>query len=414
MIRKWIGVTLLGVISTMGLVGCGGATGEDYDLVIWEDQDKGIGIKEAVANFEELHDVKIKVEEKAYTNQIEDIRLDGPAGIGPDILTIPADQIGTAKVEGLLKELYVDDSVKGLYTQTAMQSQIIDGQVFGLPKAVETLILFYNKDLISEEELPETIDEWYETSLQYREDDLYGLLALWDQIYYAFGLISPYGGYIFDYDTSSGYDVSRIGLNNDGAIEAMSYLQQFYGSGAFPAGIIGEQGIDMLEALFIEGQAAAVISGPWNLEPFQSAGINYGVAPLPLLNNGERMSSFNNVKGYSISSFTENADLAEKLLLFITNEENSRIRYVETLEVPAVQSLAEDEALMQDEGAKAVAVQSIYSVMMPNIPEMSEVWTPVDAALQTIANGRAEPIDALNEAVEQIARQIEVNHTSQQ
>ena len=110
-------------------------------------------ILENFKKFEEENDVKIKVVEKALAGQIEDLRLDGPAGTGADVITIPGDQIGTAVTEGLLAPLDVSDAVKELYTQSAMQSQIVDGVVYGLPKAVETQILYYNKALISEEEL---------------------------------------------------------------------------------------------------------------------------------------------------------------------------------------------------------------------------------------------------------------------
>lgn len=41
---------------------------------------------------------------------------------------------------------------------------------------------------------------------------------------------------------------------------------------------------------------------------------------------------------------------------------------------------------------------------------MNEVWTPADAALQTIATGKAEPKAALNQAAETIKGQIKAKH----
>ena len=67
--------------------------------------------------------------------------------------------------------------------------------------------------------------------------------------------------------------------------------------------------------------------------------------------------------------------------------------------------------MTESEAAKAVAEQSQFSELTPNIPEMNEVWEPIDAALQTIATGRASPEDALTQAVETIQRQIEANHS---
>src|SRR5699024_1984511 len=84
-------------------------TNGEYDLLVWEDVEKSVGIEEAIAQFEEDNDVTIKVVEKAYAQQIEDLRLDGPAGTGPDVLTMASDQIGTAVVEGLLNELSIEE-----------------------------------------------------------------------------------------------------------------------------------------------------------------------------------------------------------------------------------------------------------------------------------------------------------------
>ncbi|MFS0864986.1 extracellular solute-binding protein [Fredinandcohnia sp. 179-A 10B2 NHS] len=381
---------------------------ETNELVVWEDIQKGEGIKDAIAKFEEEHNVTVKVVEKAYAQQIEDLRLDGPAGTGPDVLTMPGDQIGTAVVEGLIKELTVAEDVTSIYTESAMQSQMVDGKVYGLPKAVETTMLYYNKDLISEEELPQTLEEWYEYSKGVADGEKFGFLALFDQIYYAQGVMSGYGGYIFGND--GGFDATDIGLDNEGAIKGAEYIQKFYSEGLFPTGIIGEQGINVLESLFTEGKAAAIISGPWNIEPFTKAGINYGVAKLPGLENGENMSAFVNVKSYNVSAYSKNAELAQKFVEFIANEENSKTRFEITKEVPAVASLANDPVVTGSEAAQAVAEQSQFSELMPNIPQMNEVWTPADAALQTIATGKATPKAALEEAVKTIKGQIEANH----
>ncbi|WP_026562130.1 extracellular solute-binding protein [Bacillus sp. J37] len=383
---------------------------KEYDLLVWEDIEKAGGIEDAVAKFEEEHDVTVKVVEKAYAQQIEDLRLDGPAGTGPDVLTMPGDQIGTAVTEGLIKELDVSEDVQSIYTEVAMQSQKVDNKVYGLPKAVETTMLYYNKDLVSEEELPTTLDEWYELSKEMTDGEKYGFLALFDQIYYAQSILSGYGGYIFGTDENGGFNGSDIGLNNEGSVEGAQYIQKFYKEGLFPAGIIGEQGINVLESLFTEGKAAAIISGPWNIDPFTKAGVNFGVAKLPELANGENMSSFVGVKSYNVSSYSKNAELAEEFVEFVANEENSKTRFEVTKEVPAVQALADDPVVAESEAAQAVAEQSQFAELTPNIPEMNEVWTPADAALQTIATGKAEPKEALDQAVETIQGQIQAKH----
>lgn len=388
------------------------ATGGET-LIVWEDIDKAMGIEDALAEFEEMHDVTIEVIEKPLADQIEDLRLDGPSGTGPDVFTMAGDQIGTAVTEGLVAPIEVDESIQSMYSEAAMESQIIDGTVYGLPKAVETTVLFYNRDLISDEEVPTTLDGWYDYSLEVTDGENYGLLALFDQIYYANSVMSGYGGYIFGQDEEGNYDVTDIGINNTGSIEAIESVQRFYAEGLFPQGIVGEQGVNVLDSLFIEGRAAAVISGPWNQEPFSSAGIDYGVTTLPQLSNGEAMSPFVGVKSYNVSAYSENQELAQELALFLANEENTLKRYEQTQEVPAIPTLAEDPVVADNPVAQAVAEQSVDAELTPNIPEMAEVWEPADSALQTVATGQAEPENALNEAAETIKGQIEANHGGQ-
>lgn len=419
--KKMAGLFLLGV-AALGLAGCGpkgnGSSGEantdgkkkaKYDLLVWEDQAKAAGIADAVAQFEKDNNVKVKVTEKAYAGQIEDMHLDGPAGTGADVFTIPGDQVGTAVTEGLIAKLDVDKATQDIYTPAAIESQIVDGKVYGLPKAVETQILYYNKALVTESELPKTVGDWLTYSKAHTTKDSYGLLALWDQIYYAQGVLSPYGGYIFGKDKSGNYDPKDIGLDNAGAIEGENIIKQFYDAKVFPSGIVGEQGINVLDSLFTEGKAAAVISGPWNVDPYKAAGIDYGVAELPLLDNGKHMGSFIGVKSYNVSGYSKNKALAEKFVKFITNEANSKVRYEKTQEVPAVKALAEDEAVKKNAVTVAIATQSQYGELTPGITEMNSVWKPVDAALQTVATGKSEPKVALKEAVAQIKSAIAAN-----
>lgn len=68
-------------VAALGLGACGpqsegtdstaanSGSGKDYDLLVWEDQAKSAGIEEAVKQFEEEHDVTIKVVEKPMVDR---------------------------------------------------------------------------------------------------------------------------------------------------------------------------------------------------------------------------------------------------------------------------------------------------------------------------------------------------------
>ncbi|MUG30747.1 extracellular solute-binding protein [Aeromonas salmonicida] len=387
-----------------------GVMAAEGELLVWEDIKKSNGIEDAIKAFEAQYKVKVKIQEMPYAQQIEKLRLDGPAGIGPDVLVIPHDQVGGAVVQGLLSELKVDAKYMDSFTKPAVDAQTYEGKLYGIPKAVETIVLVYNKDILPK--APETFDDLIKVSKEQRAANKYGLLAKFDEIYYSYGVVAGMGGYIFGQNANGSLNVNDIGLANQGTIDAVTFLKSFYADGLFPAGIVGETGANAIDSLFTEKKAAAVITGPWAFKPYQDAGVNYGVAPLPTLPNGEHMRSFLGVKGYSVSTYSTQKELAQQFIEFINQPEYAKIRFEKTGEIPPVKSLIDDPVIKEDEKARAVAIQAGYAVPMPSVPEMQEVWTPSNSALQLSVTGKQDVKAALNGAVKTINMQIEANHAN--
>jgi arabinogalactan oligomer / maltooligosaccharide transport system substrate-binding protein len=373
-------------------------------LVVWEDKDKSGWLEKVAADFEKEYGIKIEYKEVEMASKLRDqLRLDGPAGTGPDIVTLPHDQIGQVVTEGLIAELKLDKEVTKKFSQSSIDAQTYDGKVYGLPKSSETPVLIYNKDLMAE--APKTMDELYTFSKDFTKGENFGFLALWDNFYFAHGIIGGMGGYVFNNNNGT-LDPEDIGLNNKGAVEGTEYIQKWYTEGLFPNGIIGENGGSAMDGLFTEGKVAAVMNGPWSFQPYKDAGINIGVAALPTLPNGDHVKTFMGVKGWHVSAYSKNQEWAVKFLEFITNDENAKYRFEQTAEVPTNVALLEDSAITGNEGAKAVAEQSQYALPMPNIPEMGQVWDPMAKSLQTVVTGKTEPKAALESAVEQIKANI--------
>jgi arabinogalactan oligomer / maltooligosaccharide transport system substrate-binding protein len=373
-------------------------------LVVWEDKDKSGWLEKVAADFEKEYGIKIEYKEVEMASKLRDqLRLDGPAGTGPDIVTLPHDQIGQVVTEGLITELKLDKEVTEKFSQSSIDAQTYDGKVYGLPKSSETPVLIYNKDLMAE--APKTMDELYTFSKDFTKGENFGFLALWDNFYFAHGIIGGMGGYVFNNNNGT-LDPEDIGLNNKGAVEGTEYIQKWYTEGLFPNGIIGENGGSAMDGLFTEGKVAAVMNGPWSFQPYKDAGINIGVAALPTLPNGEHVKTFMGVKGWHVSAYSKNQEWAVKFLEFITNDENAKYRFEQTAEVPTNVALIDDPAITENEGAKAVAEQSQYALPMPNIPEMGQVWDPMAKSLQTVVTGKTEPKAALDSAVEQIKANI--------
>ena len=348
--------------------------------------------------------VEIEVQPVDQLTQDDKLALDGPAGKGPDILAWPHDQLGIPVMQGLLWELPEDRIDLSVYSDTAVQAMRVGGKLYGIPYAMETTALVYNKDIIKE--IPDTFDEFMELVLSLNKpgENKYGFMANLEDFYFMHGFIAGYGGYVFGMNEDGGLNVDDIGLDNEGAIKGMHLIRKFRSSGLMPEGST----YDVAMGLFTGGDLAVTLTGPWEFDNFNKTGVNYGIAPLPKLDNGVYPKQFVGVKGYYISNFSNNKEEALKFLLWLTSKENNFRQYEMTAIIPAREDVTAMPEFANNENFKAFATQAERGVPMPNIPEMSQVWEPMNNALTFVANGDATPEEVMPLAVMQIMENIEM------
>ena len=139
----------------------------------------------------------------------------------PDaVVGIPNDQLADYINSGLAMEVPANAYDDNDYSGAGVQACYMDGKRYAAPLAVETISLFYNTDLVSE--VPDTWEELIETS---KENG--GIQFDATSIYYDLGFVRACGGYIFNYQNGA-YDISDIGLNNDGAVQAYTFINSLY------------------------------------------------------------------------------------------------------------------------------------------------------------------------------------------
>ena len=66
-----------------------------------------------------------------------------------------------------------------------------------------------------------------------------------------------------------------------------------------------------------------------------------------------------------------------------------------------------DPVITENDVANAIAVQASRAIPTPSIPEMAEVWSPMDASLRSIYENNKSVKDSLKSAVEHVHYQIE-------
>lgn len=363
-------------------------------LVVWEDVGRASTIASAVKDFEKIYDCDVDVLEKPMYHQVELLEKQGPKGEGPDVVVLASDMVGVAKDKNLISQIHFMQVENSQYLPNSIASVTFDGELYSVPKTIETLILFYNKDLLKEP--PTTLEEYVDLSKKLRKKGKYGLLAKWELFYTTYALMNGYGAYIFRTDNDGTINLNSYGLDTDGAVESLKVLRKMSKADLVYDCLSGVDCYNRMYELFSSKKAIAVINGPWAIEDYLKAGINFGITTLPTLPNGNPMAGFLGTKGYSISKWSTHKDLAEDFLRFINEHKYALLRYKESRQVPPVISVLQDPSLANDELIQVIAQQSVHAVNMPSIPEMSYVWSVMDKAIWKVIHAGL-PIDHILE-----------------
>ena len=402
------------VLGTVGfasllLVACGGkkddTSASENELTVYVDNGYKAYMEEAAKAFEKESGTKVTIKTGDALGGLDKLSLDNQSGKAPDVMMAPYDRVGGLGNDGQLAEVKLNKDSK---TDKTTESLVTNGgKVYGAPAVIETLVLYYNKDLL--QEAPKTFGELEELAKDSKynfageEGKNTAFLADWTNFYYAYGLLSGNGGYVFGKD---GTDPKDVGLNNQGAIDGIEYAKTWYAK--WPKGLQDTKGAaNFIQTQFQEGKTAAIIDGPWKAASLKEAKVNYGVATIPTLPNGKAYSAFGGGKAWVIPAGANHPEAAQKFVDFLTTTDQQKALYDKTNEVPANTEAREYAVGKNDELTAAVVKQFENAQPMPNISEMSTVWDPAATMLFDAVSGKKSAKDAADDAVKLIKETIE-------
>ncbi|MGZ9586568.1 sugar ABC transporter substrate-binding protein [Paenibacillus marinisediminis] len=421
--KKWVAM-MLSVMMVFSITACGsknastetkttteteaatdnGAAGSDElkpedgaSLVIWESKEARPFAEAIAKEFTAKYNVPVKYEEVASPDQVNKLVNDGPAGIAADVVVFPHDNLGKAVTAGLLlPNDFYEEKTRAENSELAVNASSYDGILYGYPRSVETLIMFYNKDLIAE--APKTMEEVMELSKTMNDVKNKKYTYMWEigNFYFDYMFLASTGGYVFG---NNGSDKTDIGLNNEGAIKGATFLQQF-AKQVLPL-TTSDVTNDVKKGLFASGQLALNIDGPWAIADLRASGVNLGAAPIPSI-EGQPSKTFSGVKSWYVNSYTKYPNASKLFAEFASNKEAQMKSYEMTGAVPSNNEAAADPKVANDPFTLAVLEQFKNSYPMPSIPEMGTVWSPMAAGLADVLNKGKDPKAALDNAVLQI------------
>ena len=356
----------------------------DVNITVWADEDRTVILNKLKGAFQDEYGVGLIVEEVA--DIYDQFPIAAPAGEGPDILILAHDRIGGFYASGLLAPIDLGGREGEFYTE-AINAFTYEGELVGMPYAVENLGFFYNTDLV--DGAPATWDEAMEVggALVDSGDATYAI-ALTGTTYDMFPLQTAFGGYVFGRG-DAGYDPSDVGIDSPGMIAAGDFIATNIEAGY----ISNSTDWDTAHLQFETGEIPFLMAGPWALDRIRESGVNYAIAGFP--DGGQ---PFLGVQGFAVNALSENVLLAQAFLTeFVATEE-----VMSELAASGNRPSAHRSVVSDDSDLVAMGVAGENALPMPAIPEMGSVWGSWGDAFTLIMNGEQTAEEALTNGAAQI------------
>ncbi|HTQ79388.1 MAG TPA: extracellular solute-binding protein [Thermoanaerobaculia bacterium] len=388
----------------LGAVGLGSSQAQGpKELVVWHAY-RG-GEKAAFEKVVEIYNrtaaakgIKVTTLAVPYDAFADKITAAVPRGKGPDIFIYAQDRLGGWIEAGNTVEpidFYLDAATKGRFLSTTLQAMTYQGNVYGLPLNYKVITLIYNKKLLKAP--PKTTGELEKVakSLTNAPAGRFGLAYAYTDFYYHAALMNGFGGGVFNGRTPS--------VNQPANVKALDLLLKWMGQGILPA----EPSTALITSLFNEGKAAMVFSGPWFLGEV-AKGVDFGLAPLPTIDEagGKPLRPWMTVEGVYIAAPSKNKEAAYDFAKYVTDTAAAKVLALEGRQSPAVKAVYADPQVAADVILKAFRTQVDNAVPMPNLAEMTMVWSPVTTAMNTVAKKAATPKAALDIAQKDVVDRI--------
>ena len=335
-----------------------------------------------------------------YDAMADKITAAVPRGKGPDVFIYAQDRMGGWVEAGNTIEsldFFLDDAVTERFLPTTLEAMTYRGTVWGLPLNYKVIALIHNKKLVPSP--PKTTGEL--VALAKRIGDpatgRFGLAYWYSDFYYHAPLMNAFGGGVFGADGKPTLDSAA----NVRSLElVMRWLER---DRILPA----EPSTALITALFNGGRAGIVFSGPWFLGEIDP-GIDYGLATLPTVDEagGKPMRPWMTVEGVYIAAPSRHKEAAYELLTYLTDLPAATVLALEGRQTPANRAVYDDPKVAADAELTLFRKQVEVAIPMPNVPEMTMVWSPATTAMNVITHGRATPKEAMATAQKEVVERI--------
>lgn len=363
-------------------------------LTVWADDTRYSQIQELAKDFTAATKVDVQVVQKSETNMDQEFISQVPTGNGPDVIVMAHDKLGQMVKNGVVSPVDLGEA-KSKFSEAAVQGVTYDGKTYGVPYAVESVALVRNNKLTTD--TPKTFDEMVASGKKAGSEYPFIVQMSTDgDPYHLYAFESSFGNEVFKQSADGSY-TSDLTLGGEGASEFTQWLKAQGAAKTLNPNITS----DIAKDAFLKGNAAYMVTGPWNVTAAKAAGLDVSVLPIPSA-GGKEAKPFVGVQMFYQSSKTKNQVLVSKFFQYLeTKEAQSKLQELGG-RVPAMTEVANS---LSDENLKQFASIAGNGLPMPAIPAMGSVWDYWGKTEVAIVNG-ADPASSWETMVNNIQTSI--------
>ena len=323
-----------------------------------------------------------------------------PRGKGPDIFIYAQDRLGGwVEAGGTIEPLdfFVEPAVKSRFIPATLDAMTYKGNLYGLPLNVKVVTMIYNKKLVTTPPKDTTELVAIAKKLTDANAGRFGLAYWYSDFYYHSALMNAFGGGVFGTGATPT-------VNNPANAKSIELLLKWLNvDKIMPA----EPSTSLITELFNKGRAGMVFSGPWFLAEIAD-GVDFGLALLPAVTEagGQRMRPWMTVEGAYISAPSTHKDEAYEFIAYLSDVAAGKVMALQGRQTPANVKVYDDKAVAADAVLSAFRAQVENAAPMPNLAEMTMVWSPVTTAMNSVVRGTATPQAALDQAQKDVVQRI--------
>lgn len=312
--------------------------------------------------------VTIRSQAIPYDPFVDKVTITVPAGTGPDLFIFAHNMVGNWVEKGVLEPLsgQVPPETLKEFMPESVKALVYRKNLYGLPLAVKSLVMFYNKKLLPEP--PATMEELIPKLQALKAPDRYLLVYQAGGLYFHSMWFQAFGGRVFDDNHVPAFDTPEH-------LKGLEYVRDLHMKHK-----VLEKGISgfMVTSLFNEGNAVVVFNGPWFLAEIEGP-VEYGIATLPTV-EGKPLMPMLGIESVFVTKTSKHKEAALKAAMYLAGAASAKVR-MEIGRQPVTHQATLEEGAKTDDQMRVFMEQSKNAVLMDASPEMQLLWTPGDNAI---------------------------------